>query len=126
MKYLSFSKNEKFYSDFLKIATTTTQVTFYHVKQLKYLRTLVLGKVKESVTQIHYIQGVERILIKRGLRKFTCEPSQPLLANLNNSKGPNRLGINILKVKEKNPFLINYSCGPIFKKTNFTDDLGIW
>ena len=92
---------------------------------LKYLRSLTIGEVKGTVTKPKYVDGVERILTKRGLKAFMCELSSAFKDSLN-KKSKACPDINLTEIRKKNPLLSVCVCGPILEKVGFLSDLGIW
>ena len=92
---------------------------------LKYLRSLTIGEVKGTVSKPKYVDGVERILTKRGLQAFMCEISSAFKESLN-KKSKACPDINLTEIRKKNPWLSVCVCGPILEKLGFSADLGIW
>ena len=54
---------------------------------LKYLRAFEIGKISKEITKSGYLEAIEAILTKRGLRRFRCETSQLIFESSVKGKG---------------------------------------
>jgi len=67
------------------------------VKSFKGLTELEIGRIGGTLTQSEYTDGIERILKKRGLRKFVCKTGKHMTVK--------KLKIDVKDILRKNPFL---------------------
>jgi len=110
----------------LSIASAKCLMSFIEsVETLKYLRSLKIGEVKGTVTKPKYVDGVERLLVKRGLQKFSCETSSAFDKSLE-KKVKNCPDIELIEIRKKNPWLLFAHCGPILKRMSYSYDSGLW
>ena len=79
---------------------------------LRDLKTLYFGQVSDEIPKLLVIQGVERILVKYGLRNFSCQFSPEFRKSFQeNLKGS--YCINRMNVRKKNPYLMTFPNVPI-------------
>ena len=84
------------------------------ISTLKYIRTIVLGEVKGNVAKQGFIDAVEHILTKRGIRKFFCGTSRAFQKTLAKRISDDSK-IDLDEVKRRNPSLQHPPIGlPIF------------
>jgi len=75
------------------------------VHQMPYLRTLAVGEVKGVIKKPKFMDIVEEILQKRGLKTFDCKVSEDFqkVLETRHKRSPE---INLVEVRKKNPSLV--------------------
>jgi len=83
------------------------------LEEMPYIRTLILGEVKGTVTKPALFEIVKKLLQKRGIEEFDCGVSDNFRSSLAKvQKGCPKL--NFEQIKNLNPSIIKYSLLPIF------------